>query len=138
MEPPLAIWTPLSWIATMSLISLGWIFFRANSLPQAGMMFRSLASPASYGEHFVPWSSYLLVVVVGLGYAAVLLVIRALDRWGESLGTAGPSQPNLLILIARDRWIWVMPMYGFAMVIVDWLTTRAHTAGASPFLYRNF
>ncbi|HEY1482341.1 MAG TPA: hypothetical protein VGF19_06455, partial [Candidatus Acidoferrum sp.] len=36
-DPP-AFWTPLSWIATMALINLGWIFFRANSLPQARQM----------------------------------------------------------------------------------------------------
>jgi alginate O-acetyltransferase complex protein AlgI len=138
VEPPAALWTPVSWIATTSLISLGWIFFRANSLRQASAMFRSLAAPASYGEHFVPWSSYLLVVVVGLGYAAVLLVIRALDRYSESIGTTDLSHPYVLMLIARERWIWVMPMYGFAMVIVAWLITKAQTAGASPFLYRNF
>src|ERR1700758_641813 len=29
------LWTPLSWLATAGLISLGWIFFRANSVAQA-------------------------------------------------------------------------------------------------------
>ena len=137
-EPPAAIWTPISWIATISLISLGWIFFRANSLPQAAAMFRSLVSPSSYLEHFVPGTVYLLVAALAVGYAAAMLVSGALDRYSERLDRPEPSQPNMLMLIAQERWIWIAPMYGFAMVIVVWLVTRAQSAGASPFLYRNF
>ncbi len=37
-DPPTKSWLPISWIATMALINLGWIFFRANSLPQARQM----------------------------------------------------------------------------------------------------
>src|SRR5579864_5584641 len=33
-DPPSILWTPLSFFATISLISLGWILFRANSLRQ--------------------------------------------------------------------------------------------------------
>ena len=138
MEPPAAIWTPISWIATISLISLGWIFFRANSLPQAGAMFRSLVSPSSYMEHSVPGTVYLLFAALAVGYAMTLLVSGALDRYSERLDRAEPSPPNMLMLMARERWIWITPMYGFAMVIVVWLVTRAQSAGASPFLYRNF
>ena len=138
VEPPAAIWTPISWIATISLISLGWIFFRANSLPQAGAMFRSLVSPSSYMEHSVPGTVYLLFAALAVGYAMTLLVSGALDRYSERLDRAEPSPPNMLMLMARERWIWITPMYGFAMVIVVWLVTRAQSAGASPFLYRNF
>src|ERR1035441_5721100 len=31
-EPPAAIWTPISWVVTITLISAGWMLFRANSL----------------------------------------------------------------------------------------------------------
>jgi len=34
-EPAARFWIPVSWMATMLLINLGWIFFRANSLPEA-------------------------------------------------------------------------------------------------------
>jgi len=38
----------------------------------------------------------------------------------------------------RDRWVWLTPMYTFALLIVVWLVTRAQSAGASPFVYRFF
>ena len=88
-EPPAALWTPLSWIVTITLVSFGWIFFRANSLPQASQMFTALVSPASYVTHFLPAALYLLVMALAIGYAAVLLVIAGLDRYAERLGTAG-------------------------------------------------
>ena len=34
-DPPPLLWNPLSWIVTMTLINLGWIFFRGNSLSEA-------------------------------------------------------------------------------------------------------
>src|SRR3984957_13993612 len=37
-EAPPKLWTPLSWITTAALISLGWIFFHASSTSQAGQM----------------------------------------------------------------------------------------------------
>ncbi len=62
-EPPATFWTPLSWVATMALINLGWIFFRANSLPQARHMLAAVVSPASYLSHFLSGSLYLLGTV---------------------------------------------------------------------------
>jgi alginate O-acetyltransferase complex protein AlgI len=138
-EPRAALWTPLSWIVTITLISTGWLFFRANSLPQAGQMLTALLSPATYRTHFLPVTLYLLVLVIALGYAAALLVIAALDRYAERLGTTEATPRSEVILtIVRDRWVWLAPSYAFAMLIVTWLVTRAHSAGASPFVYRFF
>src|SRR5271165_5996920 len=72
-KPPDPLWRPLSWIATIILVSLGWIFFRANSLAKAGQMFSAVLSPASYSYHFVSGSLYLLVTALAAGYAIVLL-----------------------------------------------------------------
>ncbi len=137
IEPPAVVWTPLSWIATMALVNLGWIFFRANSLSEAAVMFRALVSPSSYMEHTVPWSLYVLVLALALGYAVTLFVIQGLDGYSGRLEAGKPGQ-KMISLAARERWLWIAPMYGFAMVIVVWLVTRAQSAGASPFLYRNF
>jgi len=134
-----ALWTPLSWLATMALISMGWLFFRANSLPQAGQMLTALSSPATCLTHFLPLTLYLLVAVLALGYAAALLVIAALDRYSERLGaTEARPRSEVIMTIVRDRWVWLAPSYAFAMLIVTWLVTRAQSAGASPFVYRFF
>ena len=135
-EPPAAVWTPVSWMVTITLVSFGWIFFRANSLPQATQMLSALVSPSSYATHFLPVPLYLLVLALALAYAAVLLVVAGLDRYSESLGARPRSE--LITIMVRDRWVWVTPIYAFALLIVVWLVTRAQSAGASPFVYRSF
>ena len=138
-EPPAGIWETLSWITTITLVSLGWIFFRAGSLQQAGTMLGALVTPAAYRSHFLPGSLYLLIAVLAVGYAIVLLVTNALDGYSARPGTAeGTLRSDVLAVIVRNRWVWMSPMYGFAMLIVVWLVTRAQTAGASPFIYRLF
>src|SRR5271166_1017662 len=138
-EPPAAVWTPLSWMVTTTLVSFGWILFRANSLPQAQQMYGALVSPSSYVTHFLPLPLYLLVLVLALAYGAVLLVIAGLDRYSERLGAAETtSRSEVIAIIVRDRWVWLTPMYAFALLVVIWLVTRAQSAGASPFVYRSF
>ncbi len=138
-EPPAALWTPLSWLVTITLVSFGWIFFRANSLPQAGTMFTALVSPASYLTHFLPVTLYLLVLALGIGYATVLLIIAGLDRHAERLGTAeARARSEIITTMVRDRWVWLMPMYAVALLVATWLVTRAQSAGATPFVYRSF
>jgi len=137
-EPPAAVWTPLSWMVTTTLVSFGWILFRANSLPQAQQMLSALVSPSSYGAHFLPLPLYLLVLVLALAYAAVLLVVAGLDRCSERLGADARPRSEVITIIVRDRWVWLTPMYAFALLIVVWLVTRAQSAGASPFVYRSF
>ena len=139
LEPSPALWTPLSWLVTITLVSFGWIFFRASSLPQAGQMFSALLSPATYSTHFLPLPLYLLVLVLALLYAAVLLLIAALDRRSERLGMPeATSRWDVLGIVVRDRWVWLTPMYAFALLIATWLVTRAQSAGAAPFVYRSF
>ncbi len=137
-KPPALIWTSLSWLATISLISLGWIFFRANSLSQAGAMFSALLSPSSYATHLTSGILYLLVCTLAAGYAAVLLVIAALDRYSQGLGVGEATPRSEIIAIAvRDRWIWVAPLWAAASVLV--LTTLPqHGRAANLFMYRFF
>ena len=138
-EPPATLWTVVSWIVTITLVSFGWIFFRATSLPQAVQMLLALLSPASYATHFLPATLYLLVLALALSYAAVMLVMAALDRYSGRLGVAeATSRSEVLSIIVRDRWVWLTPMYAVALVIATWLVTRAQSAGASPFVYRSF
>ncbi len=138
-QPAAAAWTAVSWIATITLVSLGWILFRANSLPQAGRMFTALVSPSTYGKPLLPPALYLLVLALALAYATALLVIAGLDRYGERLGMGEPaSRSEVVAVVVRDRWVWLTPMYACALLIAVWLVRRAPSAGASPFVYRWF
>jgi alginate O-acetyltransferase complex protein AlgI len=132
-NPP-AIWMPISWIATISLISVGWIFFRANSWSQASQMLSALASPASYASHFLSSSLYLLIAVLAGGYAAVVAVSGIFDRPGES---PEAPQSRTVALLARWRWFWIPPLYALALLFV-WMITLTQSGGVGQLMYRSF
>lgn len=125
-----AIWTPFSWIATISLISLGWILFRANSPGQAGTMLRVIASPASYSSHELSSSLYFLVGALALGYAAVVGVAGMLDRSAD-------ESSGFLSIAARRKLFWVLPLYALALLCVL-MITWTQDGGAAQFIYRRF
>jgi alginate O-acetyltransferase complex protein AlgI len=136
--PSAALWTPFSWVVTISLISLGWIFFRAHSLPEAQQMLSAALSPASYAEHFLSGNLYGLVAALAAGYAIVMLVIDVLDR--SSSATEGSSSgfgSGIIAAASRYRWYWVPPLYVLLLLLVLVVT---HTGGpdAAQFMYRRF
>jgi len=136
--PPQVPWTALSWITTISLMSLGWIFFRANSLPQARQMLSAVLSPASYLSHSLSGSLYLLVLMLAMGYTIVLLVIEKLNRYSIEPGTSDQAaHPGFIALMARWRWFWIPSLYVLALffLLMVTLTQRASTA---QFMYRRF
>jgi hypothetical protein len=132
-EPP-AIWTPLSWIATMSLVSLGWIFFRADSLAEAGQMWLAVVSPSSYLTHFMSGSVYLLVALVAVGYLAAMLVIAAFDSFSQDAEAA--AHP-VLARIVRLRWYWIPTLYILALLFVS-IVTITQSASTLQFMYSHF
>lgn len=138
--PPQVPWTALSWITTISLMNLGWIFFRANSLNQARQMLSAILSPASYGTHFLTGSLYVLVLAVALGYAVVRLVIEALDRYSTDIDGEVPQsgpRPGFITLAVRWRWFWIPPLYAVALVFLLVVTLSRGTSTAQ-LMYGNF
>ena len=137
-EPAPAFWSPLSWIVTISLISLGWIFFRASSLAKAGQMLSAVLSPSSYGTHFVSGSLYLLVLALALGYVVVLVVVDVLDRHPmEDQLPANHAGLGIVAFLARKRWFWVPPLYALALLLVLAVTLTQGPA-TSQLMYRAF
>jgi alginate O-acetyltransferase complex protein AlgI len=137
-NPPAVVWTTLSWFVTITLISLGWILFRANSLPQALQMLSAVFSPASYLSRFLSGSLYSLVFALAAGYAAVLLASEMLDRYSAEPETARThSDSTIVAAMARNRWYWVPPLYGLTLLLVS-IVTHTQDAGAAQFMYRRF
>ena len=134
-DPPAALWVPLSWVVTMALINLGWIFFRANSLPQAREMLTAVVSPGSYGTNFLTGNLYELVAGLAAGYGIVVLVIDALDR-GTVDETTGSSS-GVVELMARWRWYWLPPIYAVALLFLL-IVTLTQGASTAQFMYRRF
>ena len=131
---PAAIWTPISWVVTITLISLGWIFFRSNSLAQAGQMLSAVASPAHYLDHVLPGALYLLVIGLAIAYAVVQYVIEWLERLGAS---ALASRSEILAVMVHDRWVWIAPIWIAAFLLVATMMHR-QSGAANVFLYRSF
>ena len=137
-DPSPALWTPVSWIVTMALISLGWIFFRASSMAKAGEMLSAVLSPASYRSHSLSGSLYLLVLVLGLGYVMVLTVIDALDRYPIGVDTLeNQTGSAIMAFLARKRWLWVPPLYALTLLLVL-AVTLTQAPATSQFIYRAF
>jgi alginate O-acetyltransferase complex protein AlgI len=133
-----AIWTPISWTTTVALVSLGWVFFRANSLLQARQMLFAVVSPAIYSSRYLNGSLYGLVATLAAGYAIVLLTIDALDGSSKSVENGGcPGTPGIIAAIARYRRLWVPPVYALALLLVV-IVTHTRGADAAQFMYRNF
>ncbi len=133
-EPKANAWTTLSWGVTMALISLGWIFFRANSLGEAGAMFSALVSPAGYAHRVLQPSLYLLVIGAAVAYGVALSVVDALDRRAAAMGA---ERSEVMAVVLYRRWVWLTPMWIAACVLV--LTLMPHqTRAANVFMYRFF
>jgi hypothetical protein len=136
-QPSSNVWSVFSWMLTMALVNLGWIFFRAGSLVQAGQMLSALFSPAGYEHPLLPRSLYFLIAVVGLGYAATLIALDALDTYAERLQTSANAGPSVAAIALRDRWAWLAPIWACACVLV--LTLVPHQSrAANVFMYRFF
>jgi alginate O-acetyltransferase complex protein AlgI len=131
--PPPGAWMLVSWVITMALISLGWIFFRANSLSQAQQMLRSVVSPATYAAHALSPSLYLLVGVLGVGYALVLQITAKLVPQPENI----EAESNSPALLARWQWFWLPPLYLLAMLFLLMITVPEGN-GAAQLMYRGF
>jgi hypothetical protein len=122
----------------MALINLGWIFFRANSLPQARQMLSAVVSPASYTSHFLSGSLYLLVAALALGYAIALMTVDAFDR--SSAGaqiSEGDANPGVIDFMVRWRWFWIPPLYALALLFLL-IVTLTRGASTAQFMYNKF
>jgi len=137
-EPAARFWTPVAWIVTMLLINLGWIFFRANSLPEAGQMLSAVLSPASYGSHFLTGNLYLLVAALAAGYAIVVFVSDALERYSSDAQTSEPApETGIIGFMARSRWFWIPPLYALALIFLL-IVTLTRGASTAQFMYNKF
>jgi alginate O-acetyltransferase complex protein AlgI len=124
------LWTLVSWLLTMAVISLGWIFFRANSLAQANRMFSALASPGSYTSHNLSENLYVLVALLAAGYAIVLMVAPKLAPAVETPDSRGG-------FLLRSKWFWLPPLYALAMMLLL-MITLSQDGGAAQLMYRGF
>ena len=71
----------LSWGTTFALISVGFIFFRANDLTQVWTMLRAVFTPAAYRRFAMPRNFYMLTSTIAVGYFVVTAGHSLLLSW---------------------------------------------------------
>jgi hypothetical protein len=139
--PPSIPWTALSWVSTISLVNLGWIFFRAKSLHQARQMLAAILSPATYRVHFLTGSLYWLVLALGVGYTIVLFIIDTLNYYSTDRADAqaapAASATGPMAVLARWRWFWLPPLYALALLFVL-IVTMSRGTSTAQMMYSNF
>jgi alginate O-acetyltransferase complex protein AlgI len=147
----------LSWVTTFLLISLSYIFFRANDLSQALSMWRAVLAPRSYSLAYatLPTDYYLLVALMVAGYflyvgveqlgvhwknfyrekwlSPKVLPARAGVRW------AVPSVTLLSIerLVAQNKWWWLTPVFVLLLMVTS-LSFFGQSSNIAPFIYTLF
>jgi alginate O-acetyltransferase complex protein AlgI len=147
----------LSWFGTFALVSLGWIFFRANDLEQALTMLRAVLSPSHYKYIVLPADFYILASVVIIGYFIYHVMEflsapwRALDkeelrsriqtivRIGsmKSLARVTGVIAGLFELFRERIWYWLTPMI-LLLSLVSSLIAFLQNSAISPFIYTQF
>lgn len=131
-EPPEPISSVLSWFVTIATVSLGWIFFRANSLIQVREMMAAVLSPESYTSRYLSVSFYGLVMTLAAGYAMVSLMGAALERQSSP-----EKRTTMMARVADLRWYWIPPLYALALLFVL-MITLTKDGGAAQLMYRGF
>jgi hypothetical protein len=131
---------------TFAGISLGWIFFRAESIPNAAAMLRDAFLPARFLRQGLPKTFYVLVLVMAVGYLVAVGVGKLLDRWeATEVGFDGSSFVRTgsirfmagVRLLALHRWVWLVPTLAVVTLYLYILLQPQVEAGA-PMLYRIF
>lgn len=136
-QPPMPLWDVFAWSSTIGLVSAGWIFFRSDSLSQAGKMLSAIVSPRTYSSRFLSGSLYLLVLAIATGYLLVLLVSDSLDRHIPEAATGPPRAVDLFSWLAQTRWIWIPPLYVLALVAIL-MVNATQGPSAALFMYRAY
>jgi len=134
---PGRLWISVSWLITMGLISLGWIFFRADSPAEARQILAAAFSIASYATHYLSGSLYLLVFALGAGYALILLMIDLLNNAAIPEAPERARTAGIIQFLARSRWYWIPPLYALALLFLL-IITFTRGPSASQFMYNKF
>jgi alginate O-acetyltransferase complex protein AlgI len=134
--------TLISWCVTFSAICIGYVFFRADSIPQAFGMLKAIASPRTYRHLTLDHSFYVMTLLAAGGYFAVIGVGVLLDRLEEAKAGAlrsgfGSLSGSFLQMLARERWVWITPV---VVVLAVYLSVifQPGQAETGPVMYALF
>ena len=147
----------LAWGTTFSLVSLGWIFFRANDLNTAFSMLKSVFSPSAYLHLAMPSSFYMLTAFVVIAYFSYeglgTLLAHWRTRYSEELkdvpplvlrrrfveSSTGVIAFELFEFFAHRMWWWLTPaIFVLTFFISLAMLDRSSVIAITPFMYTIF
>jgi alginate O-acetyltransferase complex protein AlgI len=144
----------LSGATTFLVVSLGWIFFRANNLSEALSMLSSVLSPRTYSHMAMSGSFYVLTTAMAISYfvaaAARSLVVSLRTSYRDAVSGArsvASSWPKGLALttggaidfFALRLWWWFAPTV-FILAVFGGLAmyNQSGVLAVRPFIYTFF
>ena len=148
----------LSWGTTFVLLSVGFIFFRANDLTQVWTMLRAIFTPAAYGRFAMPRHFYMLTSTIVVGYFVVTaghsLLLSWRARYREAISERGEAAEgkwpvivtNFTLIIGalfdfftERLWWWLAPALSvLAFLVVLVIHTRRAVIAVTPAIYTLF
>ena len=147
----------LSWGTTFALISVGFIFFRANDLAQAWTMLGAVFTPAAYRHFAMPRNFYLLTCTIAVGYFVVTAGYSLLLSWrarSEAMSVRRePAEGKWPLAVAdfaliagalcnfftKRLWWWLAPALSILALLVGLaIHTRRAVIAVTPFMYTLF
>jgi alginate O-acetyltransferase complex protein AlgI len=133
----------LSGGSTFLLVSLGWIFFRADNLEQALTMYGSIFSFGRYLEFALPSSFYFVIFFLVVSYFVCAAVQSELIRWrkayedGAILAGYRVVAVEFVVLLAERMEWWLTPMISVLLALAVVIAGDQKGATA-PFIYTLF
>jgi alginate O-acetyltransferase complex protein AlgI len=138
---------PVSWLVTFAGVSVGWIFFRAESIHNAAGMLRAAFSPGGFLQPRLPKTFYALVLVLAAGYFLVVGAGKLLDRWESTEAGFDRRSPFMNAgsvrfmagarLLAQNRWVWLAPTLA-VLTLYLYILLQPRVEAGPPMLYRLF
>lgn len=133
--------TAISWCLTFSAVCIGYIFFRAETLPQAVHMLMAIVSPRSYRHLAFDHSFYVMTLAAALGYFSAIAGAELLNRIGVFARTMQERKPTMaswwIGLVAEQRWVWITPIVLVLCLYLSVVFQPGH-AETGPVMYALF
>jgi len=133
--------TVISWGITFCAVSIGYIFFRAESMHQAFAMLKAITKLRSYAHLSFDPSFYVLTLLAAGGYFAAIGGTVLLDRLAEISRARQASKPSGLFswlgILANERWVWITPVVVAFAIYLSVIFQPGH-AETGPLMYALF
>jgi alginate O-acetyltransferase complex protein AlgI len=126
--------TSLSWLATMSLVLIGYLWFRADSVQPAWSMTRRLLSWSSYrlDRLALPHDYYAMLGLAAGIYAVSAAVWFLMQSWQRSMAQSWLRQQ----LVLNRRWLLAPPLA--FLLLISTLMFFGRSTSIAPFIYTLF